>query len=683
MQRGGLGRRSHLLAIVITISCGATVTGVRALAATPADASARAPVTTAAAVPRAAAPVRPAFADLVTAGAPLAFWRLNDGGQVAHDATGRHDGAIRGRVRVWQIAQGPGALSDSFDGSTGRVTVAAAGLAPGAVAASAWFRTPRRPAGSFGTVVDSGGIAVSVADGRIVVATCAAALPCSRLTVPRRVTDGAWHQVAVSVAGYEVTAYLDGLPAATGVTLGASARPVHGLVGIGRHFVGNINNVALYATPITATAVRVQFAAGACPQAAGMTPAVTSVAASPPALPLHTHGRYVVDSHGRRVKLAGVNWYGAEELDRVPAGLQCQPVDAIAAHIAAAGYNLVRLPWATDNWVGRDHPVPPVAVAANPGLRARGARAVFDAVVDSLARHGLMVVLDNHTTRPDWCCSNVDGNALWWEGYDPAHPPRWSHMSRRAKTAYFTRHQSRWLAAWRAIAARYGPHGAEPQPAVVGADLRNEPRVDSLLDVQPEWRRARVPVWDNWPRAATRAGNAVLRADPRLLVVVEGVNYATDLRGVAAHPLRLARAHRLVFSAHDYSFTEGPVSATELRNELDARWGWLVRGHRRYTTPVWIGEFGTCHPGDSGCAPREAAWFATFTRYLRDRDLDWAYWSVNGTGARGAAEPTTCAETLRMPGCDERFGLSDVTWARDASPELSSILHSLEAPRGG
>lgn len=46
--------------------------------------------------------------------------------------------------------------------------------------------------------------------------------------------------------------------------------------------------------------------------------AAASHGASPP---FHTSGRYIVDSDGQRVKLAAVNWYGAEEKDYVVAGL--------------------------------------------------------------------------------------------------------------------------------------------------------------------------------------------------------------------------------------------------------------------------------------------------------------------------------------------------------------------------
>jgi hypothetical protein len=39
------------------------------------------------------------------------------------------------------------------------------------------------------------------------------------------------------------------------------------------------------------------------------------------ATPLSTSGRFIVDAHGRRVRLAGVNWYGFHEDLGVAPGL--------------------------------------------------------------------------------------------------------------------------------------------------------------------------------------------------------------------------------------------------------------------------------------------------------------------------------------------------------------------------
>ena len=64
-----------------------------------------------------------------------------------------------------------------------------------------------------------------------------------------------------------------------------------------------------------------------------------------PALPLRTQGRFILDAKGKRLKLAAVNWYGAEEKDYVVAGLDVAPLPELARRIRLLGYNAVRLPW--------------------------------------------------------------------------------------------------------------------------------------------------------------------------------------------------------------------------------------------------------------------------------------------------------------------------------------------------
>jgi endoglucanase len=234
--------------------------------------------------------------------------------------------------------------------------------------------------------------------------------------------------------------------------------------------------------------------------------------------------------------------------------------------------------------------------------------------------------------------------------------------------------QAKWLAAWRHIVQRYAPGGAHPQRNVVGADLRNEPRSDTLMGLTLTWRKGKVAPWLDWPRAAETAGNLVLRANPRLLVVVEGTNYATDLRGAGVRPVRLRVRHRLVYSAHDYSWDH--LSPKHVSADLSASWGWLLMQHRWWTTPVLVGEYGSCHPDDSNCS--ETSWFAAIRQYLAVADVDWTYWSANGTGSSGVADPTTCGATPRSPGCADWYGVSDPTWAGDASPALSADLRALE-----
>jgi endoglucanase len=364
--------------------------------------------------------------------------------------------------------------------------------------------------------------------------------------------------------------------------------------------------------------------------------------------PLHTDGRYILDGQGSRVKLASVNWYGAEELDYVVAGLEIEDLQAIAQRIKSMGFNSVRLPWSNELYA-RNPMVNNRAVAANPALMGKYALDVFDAVVDALAQEGLLVILDNHMSRADWCCSSTDGNGLW---YTTEYP------------------EATWIAHWQGMVERY-----LSQPAVVGADLRNEPRC-----VVP----AGCAVWGggnpalDWHAAAERGGNAVLDVNPDLLIIVEGIQYAANLTGARTRPVRLSVENRLVYSAHDYAWFHRLPSRDQLRVDLDRSWGYLLEPDQLYTAPVWVGEFGTCHDRDAarrcirGDAPfSQGLWFSSFHAYLDEKDIDWAYWAVNGTQARG---------TGRTFGAEETYGIFNTAWSAPALPELLEMLQAIALP---
>jgi len=61
--------------------------------------------------------------------------------------------------------------------------------------------------------------------------------------------------------------------------------------------------------------------------------------------PLRTESRWVVDAHGERFKLAGVNWYGAESATLVPDGLALRHRSDLAKLVRTLGFNSVRIPW--------------------------------------------------------------------------------------------------------------------------------------------------------------------------------------------------------------------------------------------------------------------------------------------------------------------------------------------------
>ena len=170
----------------------------------------------------------------------------------------------------------------------------------------------------------------------------------------------------------------------------------------------------------------------------------------------------------------------------------------------------------------------------------------------------------------------------------------------------------------------------------------------------------------------------LLTLNPSLLIIVEGLNYATDFSGVYASPLSLSVAGRLVYSAHDYAWFH-PTAKTyaELKTAQGNSWGFLLVQGKPYTAPVWVGEFGTCHTGaDCLDGPEgqssQGLWFAGIRRYLDEADIDWAYWALNGTQARG---------TSRTYGAEETYGILDTSWGRPALDGLQTALAALQPVR--
>ena len=141
----------------------------------------------------------------------------------------------------------------------------------------------------------------------------------------------------------------------------------------------------------------------------------------------------------------------------------------------------------------------------------------------------------------------------------------------------------------------------------------------------------------DWRAAATRAGNAIHQVNPKLLIIVEGVQYGPDgsatwwggnLRGVAKKPVILKVKNRVVYSPHEYpsSISDQPWFHTRdypnnLRSVWERNWGFIAT---KGIAPVFVGEFGTKLQTKS-----DKQWLAKLVGYLKDRHISWAYWSFN------------------------------------------------------
>ena len=361
-----------------------------------------------------------------------------------------------------------------------------------------------------------------------------------------------------------------------------------------------------------------------------------------PSVPLHTQGPYIVDSNGYRVRLNGVNWYGAEGEDYVVMGLQAQSLSTIVGEIKSRGFNVVRLPWSKQMY--ESNPVVGnYALTANPSLEGENALTIFDTVVNALTSAGIMVILDNHVSTAMWCCGN-DVNSLW---YNSSYP------------------LANWLSDWEGMVGRYTGN-----PMVIGTDLRNEPRISAV------WGGGGSA---DWHAAATTAGNDVLSVNSNLLIFVEGVSYAGDLSGVSSLPVTLNTSNRVVYEAHDYGFwyNSDPLSGySDWYGRINPKWGYLVTGSN--PQPFWIGEFGTCNNASTCVSSTNNAqlgfWYQIFHQFLWQYGVDWDYWAFDGTTETGNGGGF---------GTVEGYGIMNTSWNSDAMASLTSDLESQESSGAG
>ncbi|MBM9474887.1 cellulase family glycosylhydrolase [Nakamurella flavida] len=310
---------------------------------------------------------------------------------------------------------------------------------------------------------------------------------------------------------------------------------------------------------------------------------------------LHTNGSAIVTESGTPVTLKAVNWFGMETSNCAPHGLWQISLDQGLDRIAAFGFTTLRLPFSNE-CLRSTAPVSGIE-ARNPELAGRTPLQVMDAVVAEAGARGMQVILDRH--RPD----SGSQSELWYTS-------RYSEKD--------------WIDDWVMLAKRYAGN-----PTVIGADLHNEPRGSACWGCGDAAR--------DWAAAATRAGNAVLAANPRWLVIVEGVERSADgsttwwggnLRDTAAKPIQLAVKNQLVYSAHDYpasvfpqTWFADPAYPANLPAVWDRSWGYLAKQN---IAPVLLGEFGTKLETES-----DRAWLRTLVGYLGENRISFAFWSFN------------------------------------------------------
>lgn len=76
--------------------------------------------------------------------------------------------------------------------------------------------------------------------------------------------------------------------------------------------------------------------------------------------------------------------------------------------------------------------------------------------------------------------------------------------------------------------------------------------------------------------------------------------------------------------------------------------------------------FGTCQTLECG---EQGPWFRWFVQYLRENQLSWSYWPLNGTQSSGEKRKYDEVET---------YGLLTPDYQRIAAPEIVRLLQTIE-----
>ena len=74
------------------------------------------------------------------------------------------------------------------------------------------------------------------------------------------------------------------------------------------------------------------------------------------------------------------------------------------------------------------------------------------------------------------------------------------------------------------------------------------------------------------------------------------------------------------------------------------------------------------------CAALDPLYLQDISRYLAERDLDFAYWPFNGTQGLGYG---------RTYGQTETYGLMNPQWSGYGNQQVLSVIQSLQAPTQG
>ncbi|WOL11315.1 hypothetical protein Cni_G20077 [Canna indica] len=376
---------------------------------------------------------------------------------------------------------------------------------------------------------------------------------------------------------------------------------------------------------------------------------VSNLLQSSSALPLSTSSRWIIDESGQRVKLACINWVSHLEPMLVE-GMGKQPLDIISKTIVSTGFNCVRLTWplflvTNDSLanltvrqsfraLGLVESIAAITVN-NPTLVDLTLIEAFKTVVSNLADNNIMVILDNHISKPGWCCSNYDDNGFFGDKY--FDPDVWIKGLTKMATIF------------------------NGSPNVVGMSLRNE------------LRGPRQNVAD-WYRYMQKGAEAVHSINPDVLVILSGLNFDNDLSYLSKKQVEVTFKGKLVFELHWYGFSDGQAWANGNPNNVCGsvmgnvmrRAGFLLD----QGWPLFLSEFGLDQRGTN---TNDNRYLGCMMAFAAEHDLDWALWTLQGSYYIREG----------VLSLDETYGLLAWDWCKTRNTSILQRIQAIQSPFQG
>ncbi len=340
---------------------------------------------------------------------------------------------------------------------------------------------------------------------------------------------------------------------------------------------------------------------------------------------LHVKKNKIVDSSGTEVWLTGVNWFGYNTGTNTFDGLWNVSLSKSLKAIADHGFNLIRVPISAElllNWSKHQYPAANFNQQENPELVGKNSLQIFDVVLKLCKKNGLKIMLDIHSAE-----TNASGHevAVWY-------------TDRISTKQYYQALQ------W--VAKRY-----KNDDTILAIDLKNEPHGGITDGTYAVWNQSKSK--NNWKYVAETAAKKVLKKNPHLLIMIEGIeiypidpksnNYTStnpgdyyyswwggNLRGVRNAPVNVGKKYQsqIVYSPHDYGpavyqqpwFQKNFSYSTLMKDYWRDSWFFI---YEKKIAPLLIGEWG------GYMTQPNLKWLKAMRKLIKKYKLHHTFWCFN------------------------------------------------------